>query len=435
MRKPFGPIAAAAALIICSIGARADLIGHGGMVRSVDISGDGKRVITGSFDYTAQLWNFGDQSRIGTLDLHEGPVTSVTFAPSGDRVITTSDDYQAIYWDVRSLEPVHRLTGHKHKVMTSDIDPTGALAATGSWDKTIKIWDLENGTELRTITANSPVNAVVFLDGGKRLLSGGHHPVIELWNAETGDIAGKLEGHRMGITALSLSPDGKQLLSASIDKTIRLWDLEKMIELREIDVRDGQVYDVEFSPDGQRALTAGKDGYIVEWDLKTGNPVHEISAHERIVWSATYSPDGRFAISTSSDEQARVWHLETGDRIGLTKVAGDEPKPWLESDHPGAKLYTKCAKCHSLSADGPSRSGPHFEGLFNRVVGSVEDYRYSTALRGRDFRWDSAHLFQLFHEGPDKMLPGTKMPVQRVTDEKQLSELVDYLRVLTSNGD
>jgi cytochrome c2 len=33
------------------------------------------------------------------------------------------------------------------------------------------------------------------------------------------------------------------------------------------------------------------------------------------------------------------------------------------------------------------------------------------------------------------MLPGTKMPVQRVTDEKQLSELVDYLRVLTSNGD
>lgn len=435
MRKPTCLIAAAAALIFCSVGTRADLIGHGGMVRSVDVSSDGKRVITGSFDYSARLWNFGDQSEIGVLNLHEGPVTSVTFGPSSDRAITTSDDFSAIYWDLEKLEPLYRLSGHKHKVMTSGIDRSGNLAATGSWDKTIKIWSLVDGSEIRTLKANSPVNAVAFLDGGKRLFSGGHHPVIELWNVETGHAAGKLEGHRMGITALSVSPDGKRLLSASIDKTIRLWDIEKMVELRDIDVRDGQVYDVEFSPDGNRALTAGKDGYVVEWDLKTGKPVHEIPAHERIAWSATYSPDGRFAISTSSDEQARVWHLETGDRIGQTKVAGNEPTPWLESDHPGAKLYTKCAKCHALSADGPARSGPHFEGLFNRAAGSVESYRYSAALTGVDFRWDSEHLFRLFHEGPDKMLPGTKMPVQRVTNEKQLSELVDYLRILTSNGD
>ena len=239
----------------------------------------------------------------------------------------------------------------------------------------------------------------------------------------------------MGITALSVSPDGKRLLSASIDKTIRLWDLDELVETREIDVRDGQVYDVEFSPDGQRALTAGKDGYVVEWSLETGEPVHEIFAHDRIAWSATYSPDGRFAISTSSDEQARVWHIETGDRIGQTKIATDEPKPWLESDHPGAKLYPKCAKCHSLTAEGPSRSGPHFEGLFNRVAGSVPGYHYSGALTGVDFRWDAKHLFRLFDEGPDKMLPGTKMPVQRVTDAKELSELVDYLRILTSKGD
>lgn len=435
MRTAQRLIAAAAALLFMSSAPNADLIGHGGMVRSVDVSPDGSRVLTGSFDYSARLWNFGDQSEIGVLDLHEGPVTSVTFAPKQNRAITTSDDFTAIYWDLDSLEPVHRLAGHKHKVMTSAISASGKLAATGAWDKTIKIWNLENGDEIRTIVANSPVNAVVFLDDGQRLLSGGHHPVIELWNLETGDVAGKLEGHLMGITAMSLSPDGKRLLSASIDKSIRLWDLEEMVELRKIDVRDGQVYDVDFSPDGKRALTAGKDGYVVEWDVATGKPVYEIAAHDRIAWSATYTPDGRFAVSTSSDEQARVWHIETGDRIGLTKIAGDEPQPWLESDHPGAKLYTKCAKCHSLSADGPARSGPHFDGLFNRVAGSVKSYRYSPALSGVEFRWDETNLFRLFDEGPDKMLPGTKMPVQRVTDAKQLSELVDYLRVLTSNGD
>jgi len=239
----------------------------------------------------------------------------------------------------------------------------------------------------------------------------------------------------MGVTALSLSPDGKMLLSASIDKSIRLWDLQENIELRKIDVRDGQVYDVQFSPDGQRALTAGKDGYVVEWNLSNGLPLHEIAAHERIAWAARYTPDGRFAVSASSDEQARIWHIETGDRIGQTQIADAGPQPWLESDHPGAKLFTKCAKCHALSADGPSRSGPHFAHLFNRKAGSIENYRYSAALTGVQFRWDEKNLFRLFDEGPDKMLPGTKMPVQRVTDDKQLSDLVDYLRILTSTGD
>lgn len=422
-----------ASVSIAALPGQADLIGHGGMVRSVDVSPDGQRVITGSFDYTAKVWNFGDQSEMATLDLHEGPVTSVAFSPDGSRALTTSDDFRAILWDTSTFEPIHTMAGHKHKVMTSAFSNDGKLAATGSWDKTVAIWDLETGKKLQSITTNSPVNAVRFVADNARLVTGGHHPVIEMWDVKSGDIVGKLEGHRMGITALSVSPDGTQVLSASIDKTVKLWDIDGQHEIREIPVRDGQVYDVSFSPDGKRALTAGKDGYIVEWDLANGKSAHEIAAHERIAWSAKFTPDGRFAISTSSDEQARIWHLETGDRIGLTKSTDDEPKPWLSSDHPGAKLYTKCAKCHALTAEGPSRSGPHFGGLFGRAAGTVPDYRYSAALQNLDFAWDEKTLFRLFSEGPDKMLPGTKMPVQRVTDDEKLTELVDYLRTLTSS--
>ena len=148
-----------------------------------------------------------------------------------------------------------------------------------------------------------------------------------------------------------------------------------------------------------------------------------------------YTPDGRFAVSASSDEQARVWHVATGDRIGLTAPPDDTPKPWLESDHPGAKYFTKCAKCHALTADGPARSGPHFAGLFGRAAGGVRDYHYSDALIGVDFVWDEMTLFRLFDEGPDKMLPGTKMPVQRLTNADELNDLIAYLRILTKGGD
>ena len=51
---------------------------------------------------------------------------------------------------------------------------------------------------------------------------------------------------------------------------------------------------------------------------------------------------------------------------------------------------------------------------------------------GKSFTWNEKTLFALFDKGPDKFLPGTKMPVQRVPDKEQLTQLVDYLRVLTT---
>jgi cytochrome c len=420
---------------VVSQSAEADFIGHGGMVRSVDVSSDGTKVITASFDYTARVWRFGDQTELAVLNRHEGPVTGAVFSPDGQRAVTTSDDHTAIIWDMQTYKPLHRLLGHTHKVMAAAFSTDGARFATGAWDKTIRIWDVASGTLLQEITTQAPVNAVVFAANDTKLVSGGHHPTIQIWDVETGAPSGKLEGHKMGITAIRLSPDGVHLMSASIDKTLKIWDMTSERERRSIDIRDTQVYDVRYSPDGARALTAGKDGYVVEWDLSRGTPIHEIPAHERIAWSAAYTPDGRFAVSASSDEQARVWHVATGDRIGLTALADNTPKPWLQSDHPGAKHYTKCAKCHALTADGPARSGPHFAGLFGRQAGGVHDYHYSEALIGVNFAWDETTLFRLFDEGPDKMLPGTKMPVQRLTDANELNDLIAYLRILTKGGD
>lgn len=412
--------------------AAADLIGHGGMVRAVDVSPDGSKVLTASFDYTARLWNFVEQTEIGVLDAHAGPVTNVTFLPDGKRAITTSDDMTAILWDLDTLKPIRRFTGHHHKVMGVAVSPDGKTAATGSWDKTVRLWDIASGKQRLVIKNDSPINSVVFADGGKLIVAGDHKGKIHVWDAATGGIRGTLDGHRMGITQLDVSPDGHRILSASIDKTMRLWDLRTMKQASGHAEHDGQIYAAAFSPDGKTAISGGRYGYLILWDLATFKPIRTIKAHDKIIWDARFSPDGRYALTASSDERVRVWHLGTGDRIGLTGEADDEPKPWLTSDHPGALLFKKCARCHSLSPNGHKRSGPHLAGLFGRPAGSVKGYNYSKALTGVNFKWNEKTLFQLFDQGPDKYLPGTKMPVQRVTDPEQLNELVDYLKQITA---
>ena len=307
----------------------------------------------------------------------------------------------------------------------------GKIAATASWDRTVRLWDLETGKTLRIFRHSSPVNAVAFAEDGKTLLAGGHDGKIQVWNTQTGFSKGALEGHFMGITGLTVSPDGRRVLSSSIDKSMRLWELAAMKEVRTFKKHDGQVFAAAFSPDAKTALSAGRDGAVIQWNLETGKPLNTIQAHKALIWSLRVSPDGRFVLTGSSDDSIRVWHLESGDRIGIPTEGDNEPKPWLDSDHPGAPLFKKCARCHSLSANGIKRSGPHLAGLFGRAAGSVQGYKYSSALTGVDFRWNEKTLFRLFDEGPDTFLPGTKMPIQKVPNAEQLNHLVDYLKELT----
>jgi len=409
----------------------ADMAGHGGMVRTLDISPDGRWVLSGSFDFTARLWDFAEQKEIAVLDAHSGPVTSVAFVGDGSRALTASDDKTIVLWDLKTLKPLKRLEGHNHKVMGLAVSHDARFAATASWDRTVRIWDLELGTTAQILRHTSPVNAVVFADGGQTVVSGGHDGKIRVWNAKTGLSRGTLEGHLLGITGLSISPDGRRLLSASIDKSMRLWDLPTMKEVRAFKKHDGQVFATAFSPDAKSALSAGRDGTVIRWNLSNGTPVQSIQAHDALIWALRVTPDGRFAVTGSSDDSIRVFHLESGDRIGLEVEGDNGPKPWLDSDHPGAPLFKKCARCHSLSAGGIRRSGPHLAGLFGRAAGSVAGYNYSKALTGVDFRWNEKTLFQLFDQGPDKYLPGTKMPVQKVSNAEQLTHLVNYLKEIT----
>ena len=99
-----------------------------------------------------------------------------------------------------------------------------------------------------------------------------------------------------------------------------------------------------------------------------------------MIWSLTTSSDGRFAISGGSDEKAKIWHLGTGDKISITVDKASEPKPWLTSDHPGAVVFKKCARCHAFKSSFIQRSGPHLENIFGRKVGSVAGYNYSNTL-------------------------------------------------------
>ena len=117
------------------------LEGHAGYVSSASFSPDGSRIVTGSADKTAKLWDARSGAEILTLAGHSGQVSSAGFSPDGSRVVTGSLDKTAKVWDAKSGTEVVTLKGHTAVVRSASFSRDGSRLVTGSSDKTAKVWD------------------------------------------------------------------------------------------------------------------------------------------------------------------------------------------------------------------------------------------------------------------------------------------------------
>ena len=70
-----------------------------GRVNRVGISPDGKSILTGGLDGTAQLWSAATGTASGAVMSHRNRVNGVAFSPDGKTVATVSDDKTAQLWD------------------------------------------------------------------------------------------------------------------------------------------------------------------------------------------------------------------------------------------------------------------------------------------------------------------------------------------------
>lgn len=91
---------------------------------------------------------------------------------------------------------------------------------------------------------------------------------------------------------------------------------------------------------------------------------------------------------------------------------------------PGEQVYARCAACHALAFD---RVGPHHCGLLGRRAGSVPGFAYSSAMRNSGFIWDEKTLDRFLAQ-PMKTLPGTAMTYAGISDPKERSDLIAYLK-------
>ncbi len=99
----------------------------------------------------------------------------------------------------------------------------------------------------------------------------------------------------------------------------------------------------------------------------------------------------------------------------------------------GKVVFEKCAACHSLEA-GKNDIGPSLAGIFGRKAASLENFRYSNAMKQSNVTWDERTL-AAFIEDPQAFIPGNRMPFDGLKDKQDRDDLLAYLKLATTKPD
>ncbi len=109
-------------------------------------SPDGRRIVTGSSDKTAKVWNIDSDQPEHTLAGHKDWVWRAAFSPDGTRILTGSLDFTARLWDAATGRELLTLKGHHDGLRGIAFSPDGGHIVTASTDGSARLWDaLEPG--------------------------------------------------------------------------------------------------------------------------------------------------------------------------------------------------------------------------------------------------------------------------------------------------
>ena len=92
----------------------------------------------------------------------------------------------------------------------------------------------------------------------------------------------------------------------------------------------------------------------------------------------------------------------------------------------GAKIFKKCAACHSITQGGGNKIGPALWGVIGRKAGGVSDYKYSKAMAAYGKTWSFEEM-NGFLTKPKEWIKGTKMSFAGLKNIKERAAVILYM--------
>jgi WD40 repeat protein len=307
------------------------MTGHTGWIRSIAVSKDGKRALTGSQDHTMRLWDLTKGTEIKTFKGHTSWTWQVCFSPDEKQALSSGGvDGTLKLWDIekgseeKSFDCFPGVAKDKRLwCYAADFSRDGkyVLGSDAGVPKdhkddqeiaySIRLFDVGSGKQVRQLKGHTGyIWRAYYSPDGKRIASvGANDRTFRIWDPEKTEplVTGK-DAHEDNVVGLAWTPDSKQILTSGRDQVCKLWDAETGKLVKTITGFGDDIEAVAFSKDGKRFLAGGtKVVHLV--DVDSAKIVHRFEEHTDQVLAVAFLPDGRKALSAGKDNTLRLWSV------------------------------------------------------------------------------------------------------------------------------
>lgn len=93
----------------------------------------------------------------------------------------------------------------------------------------------------------------------------------------------------------------------------------------------------------------------------------------------------------------------------------------------GAKVFKKCATCHTLTQGGANKVGPNLYGVIGKKRASISGFAYSNAMKAKGGVWTIEDM-NIWLAKPKDFVPGTKMGFAGLKKDKDRANVIAYLK-------
>ena len=300
---------------------------HTGTVFDLAFRADGKVLATAGEDKLVQLWDVADRAkarRIARLTGHTGEVRTLAFHPSGTVLASGSLDQTVRFWDVADATAPrvrYQLTKLGDSVAAVSFSPDGATLAVGGYPRLLRVYGYRGATP-PVLQAEPPASAELagdvgtlsFSPDGSQLAVGAGRELI-VYNRYSDQLRHVFTAEVGGFAlATSFLDGGRRVASGGYFGKASLWNVTSPAEPsrpRELIVDDQDPQEVAFVNSDRRLATLSRNGRVMVWQpgwdkalfatgpgysgLAANQPKNLLAsgAGDRSVVLWTVSPDGR----------------------------------------------------------------------------------------------------------------------------------------------
>ncbi|KAF7958605.1 hypothetical protein EAE96_002145 [Botrytis aclada] len=337
----------------------ATIPGHGESILVTQFSpASSSRMVSGSGDNTARIWDCDTGTPVHTLKGHTSWVMAVSWSPDESRVATGSMDNTVRIWDPKTGKQIGSpMKGHSKWVTNLAWEPYHVQKpgeprlASSSKDSTVRVWLVNQQKIDLVLSGHRDTVSCVKWGGTGFIYTSSRDKTVKVWNAKDGTLAHSLNAHAHWINHLALSTEfvlrtgyfdhtGKvpateeekvkkandrflkastiqgevveRLVTASDDFTMYLWEPSKQMKpIAKMTGHQKQVNHVAFSPDGLLIASCGFDNHTKVWNARDGKFINTLRGHVAPVYQCAFSADSRLLVTCSKDTTLKVWDMAT----------------------------------------------------------------------------------------------------------------------------